>query len=46
MCLFSLSETIIQEIVPDATTRDIQNALSSANGDVAEAVENLLPGKT
>lgn len=35
----------IQEIIPDASMSDIQNALSSANGNVAEAVENLLPGE-
>lgn len=36
----------IQEIVPDATTNDIQSALSLSNGDVAGAVENLLPDTT
>ena len=34
----------IQEIVPGATAGDIQCALLSVNGNVAEAVEQLLPG--
>ena len=34
----------IQEIVPSATAGDIQCALLSVNGNVAEAVEQLLPG--
>ena len=34
----------VQEVVPSASDREIQCALSSVNGDVAEAVEQLLPG--
>lgn len=35
----------VQEVVPSASDREIQCALSSVNGNyVAEAVEQLLPG--
>ncbi len=36
---------IIKEIVPGAAASDIHSTLLSVNGDVAEAVEQLLPGK-
>ncbi|CAB3991435.1 PREDICTED: uncharacterized protein LOC107356592 [Paramuricea clavata] len=33
----------IQEILPSASASDIESALSYVNGDVAEAVQHLLP---
>ncbi len=39
-----IESSVINEIFPQASTDDINNALSSSYGNIAQAVEQLLPG--
>lgn len=39
-----IKRSMINEILPQASTDDINNALTSSNGNIAQAVEQLLPG--